>query len=186
MKITFRESNQCHLDMDVRRPSLIPPGKDRGKRHITAAVRRLNSAEEVLGRLRAVLRIIARRIDMPDFDVGVGETGAQPAFVFTTLMARFSSCSRFAVADVASELTCVSDGNGPAVSAGVTAQAAFVEPPAAAWLVVEGAAGELPHPSAIAARGAHHFNRFPSADCFCIHDSWFSVRRSARARSFRL
>src|SRR4051812_16067216 len=50
----------------------------------------------------------------------------------------------------------VRDGNGPAVSAGVTAHAALVEPAAAgaASTVADGAAGELPHPSAIAAPAA--------------------------------
>src|SRR4051812_24299091 len=70
-------------------------------------------------------------------------------------MPRFSS-----VPDLPSRISLlnkwVKDGKGPAVSAGVSAQAALVEPPAAgaASTVVEGAAGELPHPSAMAALAA--------------------------------
>ena len=57
--------------MNVRRATLIPPGIDGGKRDFPVAVGGLNTAQERLRSLGAVLGVIAGCVHVPDLDVGI-------------------------------------------------------------------------------------------------------------------
>ena len=120
-----RPSVHGHFGVDVRGAALVPARVDRGERHLAAGVRRLDAAQERGGGLRAVLRVVACRIDVPDLHVGIRDRRARAVDV-DDLDGQRQHCSALALADVAAEEVRAATGTGPTVSVGVTAQAAFV------------------------------------------------------------
>ena len=120
-----RHAVDRHFGVDVGRAALIPAGIDRREGDLAIAVRRLDAAQIGLGRLRAVLRVVARRVDVPDLDVGVWHRRAAGVRVHDLDRQgqhACPACSRGCRSGTRS----VSDGYGPTVSVGVTLHAALV------------------------------------------------------------
>ena len=91
--------------------------------------------------------------------------------MLTTVIARVSAVPLLP-SRISLRMKSVSDGNGPAVSVGVTAHAAFVFPVVVPPVVVVGLAGVSPHPT-IKCRsgGSQHRNGFSPANLIAFHVS---------------